>query len=108
MFWRKVNKASINSLLNFGSTTSPEYLQIATAAWAAGKFSGPKVAKFVKDIKLEEHVVTRNLVIPGYAAAISGELEEALPNWKVVVGPQDAADLGSFIANYAHGQNTSA
>jgi acetyl-CoA decarbonylase/synthase, CODH/ACS complex subunit gamma len=75
-------------------------------AWAAGKFSGPKVAKFVKDIKLEEHVVTRNLVIPGYAAAISGELEEALPNWKVVVGPQDAADLGSFIANYAHGQNT--
>ena len=77
-------------------------------AWAAGKFSGAKVGKFIKDIKLEEHVATRHLVIPGYAAAISGELEEALPNWKVVVGPQDAADLGSFIAHYAHGQNTTA
>jgi len=77
-------------------------------AWAAGKFSGAKVGKFIKDIKLEEHVATRHLVIPGYAAAISGELEEALPNWRVVVGPQDAADLGSFIAHYAHGQNTTA
>jgi acetyl-CoA decarbonylase/synthase complex subunit gamma len=77
-------------------------------AWAAGKFSGAKVGKFIKDIKLEEHVAMRSLVIPGYAAAISGELEEALPNWKVVVGPQDAADIGSFIAHYAHGQNTAA
>jgi acetyl-CoA decarbonylase/synthase complex subunit gamma len=67
-------------------------------AWAAGKFSGAKVGKFLKDLKVEDHVTTREIVIPGYAAAISGELEEALPNWRVVVGPQEAGDLGSFIA----------
>ncbi len=70
-------------------------------AWAAGKFSGAKVGKFVKDIKLEEHVTTRELIIPGYASPISGDLEESLPGWKITVGPQEAADLGPFVANRA-------
>jgi acetyl-CoA decarbonylase/synthase complex subunit gamma len=66
-------------------------------AWAAGKLSGEGVAKFVKEAALEERVVTRDIVIPGLVAQISGELEEALPGWKVLVGPQEAADIESFI-----------
>jgi acetyl-CoA decarbonylase/synthase complex subunit gamma len=66
-------------------------------AWAAGKFSGASIGKFIKEIGLEQQVQTRQVVIPGYVAQISGELEECLPGWKVLVGPQDAADLESFI-----------
>jgi acetyl-CoA decarbonylase/synthase complex subunit gamma len=66
-------------------------------AWAAGKFSGSSIAKFAKEIKLEEKVTTREIIIPGYVSQISGELEENLPGWKVLVGPQEAADLESFI-----------
>jgi acetyl-CoA decarbonylase/synthase complex subunit gamma len=66
-------------------------------AWAAGKFNGTVIGKFVKEIGLAEKVRRRELVIPGYAAQISGELEENLPGWKVLVGPQEAADLESFI-----------
>jgi hypothetical protein len=33
----------------------------------------------------------------GYVAQISGELEESLPGWQVLVGPQEASDLGSYI-----------
>jgi acetyl-CoA decarbonylase/synthase complex subunit gamma len=66
-------------------------------AWAAGKFSGAHIAKFVKEIGLENQVTTREIVIPGYVSAISGELEEGLPGWKVLVGPQEAGDLESFI-----------
>ncbi len=66
-------------------------------AWAAGKFSGVSIAKFVKDVGLENRVSTRQIVIPGYVAQISGELEENLPGWKVLVGPQDAADIESFV-----------
>ena len=66
-------------------------------AWAAGKFSGSTIAKFVKEFKLDELVKTRELIIPGYVSQISGELEECLPGWKVLVGPQEAADLESFI-----------
>ncbi len=66
-------------------------------AWAAGKFSGSVIAKFVKSVGLEEMVDARRIVIPGYVAQISGDLEENLPGWKVLVGPQEAADLDSFI-----------
>lgn len=66
-------------------------------AWAAGKFSGASIAKFAKEIGLNDLVKTRQIIIPGYVAQISGELEESLPGWKVLVGPQEAADLESFI-----------
>jgi acetyl-CoA decarbonylase/synthase complex subunit gamma len=66
-------------------------------AWAAGKFSGASVAAFCREIELEERVEQREIVIPGYAAQISGELEESMPGWTVVVGPQEASDLESFI-----------
>ncbi len=66
-------------------------------AWAAGKFSGASIAKFCKEVGLEEKVSRRDIVIPGYVAQISGDLEENLPGWKVLVGPQEASDLESFI-----------
>jgi len=68
-------------------------------AWAAGKFSGASIGKFIKEIELEKQVDTREIVIPGYVAQISGELEENLPGFKVLVGPSEAADLEGFIKN---------
>jgi acetyl-CoA decarbonylase/synthase complex subunit gamma len=66
-------------------------------AWAAGKFSGAQIAQFIKTIGFEAQVKTREIVIPGYVAQISGELEECLPGWKVLVGPQEAGDLEGFV-----------
>ncbi len=66
-------------------------------SWAAGKFSGATVAKFCQEIDLDAQVKSRQIVIPGYVAQISGELEENLPGWTAVVGPQEAGDLESFI-----------
>ena len=66
-------------------------------AWAAGKFSGSSIAKFAKEIELENQVKTREIIIPGYVAQISGELEESMPGWKVLVGPQEAADIESYV-----------
>lgn len=69
--------------------------------WAAGKFTGEKIAAFIKSSGLEEQVKTRRLVIPGYVAQISGEIEEGLKGWQVVVGPGEAADLGQFLKMHA-------
>ena len=66
-------------------------------AWAAGKLSGASVAQFCREIELEEQVTRREIIIPGYVAQISGELEENLPGWTVVVGPQEASELDVFI-----------
>jgi acetyl-CoA decarbonylase/synthase complex subunit gamma len=71
--------------------------QSVLTAWAGGKFVPEKIAKFVKDIKLEEQVKARKIVIPGLVAQISGELEEKLPGWQVIVGCQEAADIPSFV-----------
>jgi acetyl-CoA decarbonylase/synthase complex subunit gamma len=71
--------------------------QSVLTAWAAGKFAGAKIAKFIKDIKLEERVKTRKIVIPGLVARISGELEENLPGWGVIVGCQEASDIPTFV-----------
>ena len=68
-------------------------------AWAAGKFSGTRIGAFVKASGIEERVKSRRIVIPGYVAQISGELEEALPGWQVLVGPQEAGDIESFVKN---------
>lgn len=66
-------------------------------AWAAGKFSAATVSKFIAESGLVDRVSTRRIVIPGYVSQISGELEERLPGWKVMVGPQEAADIESFV-----------
>ncbi len=66
-------------------------------AWAAGKFSGAHIARFAREIELEGKVQDRRIVIPGLVAQISGELEESLPGWQVLVGPQQAADLEGYI-----------
>lgn len=73
--------------------------QSVLTAWAAGKFVGETIAKFIKDIGLEDLVKTRKIVIPGFVSQISGDLEESLPGWEVIVGPQEASDIPSFVKN---------
>jgi acetyl-CoA decarbonylase/synthase complex subunit gamma len=73
--------------------------QSVMTAWAAGKFVGETVAKFFKSIKAEDDIKTRKVVIPGYASVIQGDLEEKMPGWEVIVGPQEASDIPSFVKN---------
>lgn len=68
-------------------------------SWAAGKFSAASIAKFMEEKEVNDKIESRKLVIPGYVAQLSGELEELLPGWKVLVGPQESADLESYITN---------
>jgi acetyl-CoA decarbonylase/synthase complex subunit gamma len=73
-----------------------EGLSVMTA-WAAGKFAGDDVGMFVKKSGIADKVKNHELVIPGYAAAIAGDVEEELPDWKIVVGPREAAHLPGFL-----------
>lgn len=66
-------------------------------AWSAGKFGGEKVGKFVKESGIGDKVAHRKVIIPGYVAVIQGEMEDALPGWEVIVGPQEAADIAPFV-----------
>ncbi|WP_163338414.1 acetyl-CoA decarbonylase/synthase complex subunit gamma [Desulfopila sp. IMCC35008] len=73
-----------------------EGLSVLTA-WAAGKFSGDDVGMFVKKCGIMEKVKHTELIIPGYAAAIAGEVEEELSGWTITVGPRESAHLAGFL-----------
>jgi acetyl-CoA decarbonylase/synthase, CODH/ACS complex subunit gamma len=76
-----------------------EGLSVMTA-WAAGKFVADAIGPFVRKSGIEEKIKHRSLVIPGYAASISGELEEELPGWKITIGPREAAHIPAFLKEY--------
>jgi acetyl-CoA decarbonylase/synthase complex subunit gamma len=73
-----------------------EGLSVMTA-WAAGKFAGDDVGVFVKKSGIADKVKHQELIIPGYAAAIAGDVEEELPGWKITVGPREAAHIAGFL-----------
>jgi len=73
-----------------------EGLSVMTA-WAAGKFSGDMVGSFVKKSGIADKIKHRKVIIPGYAASISGEMEEELPGWEISIGPRDASLLPKFL-----------
>ena len=73
-----------------------EGLSVLTA-WAAGKFAGDDVGMFVKKSGIADKVKHQELIIPGYAAAIAGDVEEELPGWTITVGPREAAHIPGFL-----------
>lgn len=73
-----------------------EGLSVMTA-WAAGKFSGDDVGAFVKKTGIMDKVNKKELIIPGYAAAIAGDVEEELPGCTITVGPREAAHIPAFL-----------
>ncbi|MDY6856539.1 MAG: acetyl-CoA decarbonylase/synthase complex subunit gamma [Thermodesulfobacteriota bacterium] len=73
-----------------------EGLSVMTA-WAAGKFVGDALGIFIKKCGIMDKTKTRKVVIPGYAAAISGDLEEELGDWEVAIGPREAAHIPAYL-----------
>jgi acetyl-CoA decarbonylase/synthase complex subunit gamma len=40
------------------------------------------------------------VIIPGYAAAISGDLEEELGDWQVLIGPRESAHIPAYLKEW--------
>ena len=72
-----------------------EGFSVLTAV-AAGKFSERLVKESLERYQVAGTVKHRILIIPGYAAPLSGRIEE-VTGWKVLVGPRDAADISEFL-----------
>jgi acetyl-CoA decarbonylase/synthase complex subunit gamma len=63
---------------------------------AGRKLTSEKIAETIKEVKVEEKVKHRKLIIPGKAARLSGEIQE-LSGWEVLVGPQDSSEIPKFL-----------
>ena len=69
-------------------------------AWAAEKFNAETITKSLESFKVKEVLGHKNLIIPGYVAMISGDLEEQ-SGFKIIVGPKEAAGIPGFLKNLA-------
>lgn len=87
-----IEKAKVNAWLVVIDT---EGLAVDVSV-AARKFTGEKVAEVIKSSELDKKVRHKVLIIPGKAARVSGDVEDAT-GWKVVVGPVDSSEIGKFI-----------
>jgi len=86
------------------STGIPAWLLVADSeglsvltGWAAGKFDADKIATTVKTTGISDKVSHKKLVIPGAVSVLSGELEDELAGWEILVGPREAVDLPAFM-----------
>jgi acetyl-CoA decarbonylase/synthase complex subunit gamma len=77
-----------------------EGLSVMTA-WAAGKFSGDVAGIFIKKCGIADKIAHKKIIIPGYAASISGDLEEELPDWEIIIGPRDASLIPKSLKELA-------
>jgi len=67
------------------------------AAWSTGKFVPETIAEMVKEQAVADKVTHKQLILPGYVARFKGELEDELPDWDILVGPREAADLPKYL-----------
>jgi len=67
-------------------------------AWAAEKFTPEKISESMDKFGVKETVSHNKLIIPGYVAMMSGELEDK-SGWQIIVGPKEAAGIPSFLKN---------
>ena len=73
-----------------------EGLSVMTS-WAAGKFVADAIAPVVKKSGVMDKVKHNKLIIPGYAAAESGGLEEELPGTEILIGPREGANIPAYL-----------
>jgi acetyl-CoA decarbonylase/synthase complex subunit gamma len=66
------------------------------SAVAGRNFSAESIANALKEFNVREMVDHGTLIIPGLAARLSGETEEAT-GWKILVGPKDSSGIPQFI-----------
>jgi len=78
-------------------TVDTEGMSVLTA-WAAEKFTADTITATVNKLTIKEKVTHNRLIIPGYVAVLSGDLEDK-SGCQVTVGPKEASGITSFLKN---------
>jgi acetyl-CoA decarbonylase/synthase, CODH/ACS complex subunit gamma len=96
-YYTVVGEVEASKVPSYIISVDTEGMSVLTA-WAAEKFTPEKISDTLNKFEVGGLVGHKNLVIPGYVAVMSGDLEEQ-SGWKVLVGPKEAAGLPSFLKN---------
>ncbi|HWQ66548.1 MAG TPA: acetyl-CoA decarbonylase/synthase complex subunit gamma [Methanospirillum sp.] len=73
---------------------------LSVEAAVAGRYlTAEKIADALKESAIESSVSHRHVILPGLAARLSGETEDAT-GWRVLVGPRDSSGIGKLIRDH--------
>ncbi len=78
-------------------SVNTEGMSVLTA-WAAEKFNPEKITEALSRYNAAKAISRKRLVLPGYVAMMSGDLQET-SGWEVLVGPKEASGLPAFLKN---------
>lgn len=66
-------------------------------AWSAEKFTAQIAAKTVENFGLAKKIKNKRIIIPGLLSHMKEEIEEVLPDFEILVGPNEAYLLSDFV-----------
>ncbi|PWR71664.1 acetyl-CoA decarbonylase/synthase complex subunit gamma [Methanospirillum lacunae] len=73
---------------------------LSVEAAVAGRYlNAEKIGDALRNSGVQEKVTHRYLILPGLAARLSGETEEA-SGWQILVGPRDSSGIGKMIREH--------
>jgi len=94
-YYTVLGEVEASRIPSFIISVDTEGMSVLTA-WAAEKFTPESISVTLDKLKVKDLVSHNRLIIPGYVAVMSGELEEK-SGWNVLVGPKEASGIPSFL-----------
>ncbi len=96
-YYTVLGEVEASKIPSYIITADTEGMSVLTA-WAAEKFTPETIAASLDKLGIKDKVSHQRLIIPGYVAVMSGDLEEK-SGWEVVVGPKEASGIPPFLKN---------
>jgi len=96
-YYTVLGEVEASKVPSYIASVDTEGMSVLTA-WAAEKFTPEKITDSINKFGVKGTVSHNRLIIPGYVAVMSGDLEEQ-SGWQVVVGPKEAAGIPTFLKN---------
>ncbi len=96
-YYTVLGEVEASKIPSYILSVDTEGMSVLTA-WAAEKFNAEKITEAMKKFEVEASVSKKSIIIPGYLAVMSGDLQEQ-SGWEVIVGPKEAAGIPSFLKN---------
>jgi len=96
-YYTVLGEVEASKIPSYILSVDTEGMSVLTA-WAAEKFNAESITKSLDKFGVKDAVAHKNLIIPGYVAVLSGDLEDQ-SGFKVIVGPKEAAGIPAFLKN---------
>lgn len=96
-YYTVLGEVEASKIPSYILSVDTEGMSVLTA-WAAEKFNAESITRGIEKFGVKDAVKHKNLIIPGYVAIMSGDLEEQ-SGFKVIVGPKEAAGIPAFLKN---------